>query len=1358
MATIDDFYADSAKALKTPKPAGLRLNPTVADTGAAIGTIPEYLMGSVAKLYAGYVPGYTREERASAIDTANQMEAERFAELQRLLGGGRSSTPLSRGVTDVGRTTASLASGAAAFVPDLASSIASAIPVSTLGEKTTNILPPAVENYLRNITPAAFSQALALPEVKKPGLGERTVGDVFSKISGAAEKYIGEPAIEAGADPMIKELIGQTALAAIPAAGVRAFKAVKGKAGEVRPTEVKAEGEMVKVGEEIPVAAPEVKPAKVSPTAYASTLLHQQKALLQDKLAETTTAQGKRKLNKQIAEIDNSIRELIKQEQAPKYEGAVEELSKFYDDVLLAEAKSQTRKAWADKRANELAKEAGIEEAPISETLPGEAPQTMGVPERVPNYWEALKGEVPKETAPVNELPIDRLNKELKAKEAGYESHEAYLNDLKRQEALSGEGPYGSISYAPVTSSSITLKQVTGKKAPIQGPRMKGVSYEVNIDGQGVKSIAKINFDPGIMTPEKVAEFKAKYKVESPTLQNEMKLVQEEVKVPEADSRFAPQEVSLRDNLFDKTDSYEELRDSLKESLIESNPELAKPERLPELLKELERVPEYQKARLDMEQAQSLLDQHLGVKPGTPEAVIAEVVTKQPLAPESRTFSSVVEDVKTLAKDVISGERGEIGKREMSPEAKASLDRLKRDAERLGRNLSDHLKELKFPEETIKELTGKMPSAGGTRVKSTEDIKRVIDPDNLNADKSYVHTMKNGDKVVVDFTKVSVAKATEIYNTPNVGKSFITNPVYMFQKLGGPWKELYDNYNAARTQEVRNIKAVEAEIVKMRKDYSLEETKQAYVYAVAKRAGGVEWLQNSGIPVPEMVPKRVAELANSLEPKFKDYLDRLNEMRVKNGLKPVEGVKNYITFFSDIRKLGDKLGTDVWVAPDLMGVLKENLQDTSFKFAKSAGKAGKLDIDMDIVQAYHRYAKIAEHHINIQPIVSLGRTYLQDWKFDTRTGAPTTGFWSVEKTAPKAAAGIGEWLNAIGKGSKERLIVSMETAQRIGRAQQNLSGAYVGGNINTFLSQPSSLVLLPAAIGIQNVPRGLGILKPHNMEIAKNLSNVLDIRSFRSELANYAENIVERGKVDGTLKAIRDTVTTPMGLLDQATAAYVWWASYKTGLSRGLLKEKAAIFADDVTTKTQGSGDIGHVSKLQTSVEGSALMMLQTYKVAFGNFLYHEILKNPDKSVASVVNKSVVTFGSLAAINMIYNSLGLKAPTPEPEWKYAESREAGFSELESAGLASVDFLKQTLLGGGDRSGFQSPMLSFPAQLLATPATPEGVQSALINTGALATGIATGLPTMAAKRLLTKEGAARLVTLQPENREGKASPF
>ena len=388
----------------------------------------------------------------------------------------------------------------------------------------------------------------------------------------------------------------------------------------------------------------------------------------------------------------------------------------------------------------------------------------------------------------------------------------------------------------------------------------------------------------------------------------------------------------------------------------------------------------------------------------------------------------------------------------------------------------------------------------------------------------------------------------------------------------------------------------------------------------------------------------------------------------------------------------------------------------------------------------------------------MGKTYLQDWKFDTRTGAPTTGIWSVEKTAPKAAAGIGEWLNTIGKGSKERLIVSRETAQRIGRAQQNLSGAYVGGNINTFLSQPSSLVLLPAAIGIQNVPRGLGILKPHNMEIAKNLSNVLDIRSFRSELANYAENIVERGKVDGTLKAIRDTVTTPMGLLDQATAAYVWWASYKAGLSRGLPKEKAAIFADDVTTKTQGSGDIGHVSKLQTSVEGSALMMLQTYKVAFGNFLYHEILKNPDKSVASVVNKSVVTFGSLAAINMIYNSLGLKAPTPEPEWKYAESREAGFSELESASLASVDFLKQTLLGGGDRAGFQSPMLSFPAQLLATPATPEGVQSALINTGALATGIATGLPTMAAKRLLTKEGASRLVTLQPESREGKASPF
>ena len=831
------------------------------------------------------------------------------------------------------------------------------------------------------------------------------------------------------------------------------------------------------------------------------------------------------------------------------------------------------------------------------------------------------------------------------------------------------------------------------------------------------------------------------------------------MKAPIEDARFTPDEVTLRDNLYDAKESYLDIKESLTESLIETNPELGKASNDVTLMRELEAIPEFQQARLAMENAQRILDEHLGAKPGSVESSVAQVLTEQPKVPESRKIGDTLNDVLTIAKETIKGERGELGNRELSPEAKASWERLKQDAQRLGRSIEDHLKALKFPDRVIMEMTGKVPSAGGTIVKSQADIQKAIDPNNLNADKSYVHTTKTGEKVLVEYPKVDIQTATDLYRTPEVGRGILTNTIYFFDKLGGPWKQLYDNYNAAKTQELRNVKAAEKEIVRLRKQYSNQELRDAYIYSVARRVGGIERLKASGIEVPEMVTKKVADLSHSFDPIFASLFDRLNEMRVRNGLKPVEKVKNYITFFGDVNKISEKLGADAWVMPDLMQAINERVADTSFDFAKKTDRKGAgIDAEMDILKAYHKYVKTAERHINIQPIVSKGKTYLQDWKFDTRTGAPTDGVWSVERTAPKTAEALSQWLNTIGRGSKERLILSKEHASLLGKAQRNLSGAYVGANINTILSQASSLMMLPVAIGIQNVPRGLGILKPKNFELASKLSNVLDMRSFRSEINNYAENVAEMGRTEGTLKAIREGVMVPAGLLDQSMATFSWWASYKTALSSGLTKEKAARFADDVTVKTQGSGDIGHVAPIQTSVEGSALTMLQTYKIAFGNFLYHEILANPKISKVEVIKRSAVAFGSMMAMNMAYNALGLKSPNPEPEWDYKKFTEAGFSTPASVGLAATKFAGETLLGNQGNAGYKSPILDIGGQLLKVPTSPETLPSTLANAATAGVGVATGLPTMALKRLATKEGTARFFTSQPEEREGKITPF
>ena len=158
MGELDNFYSDLSSYVDQPvAKQSMRLNPIVADIGAAVGTIPKYLTESASKLYSSLVPGYSLEERQAAIATANAMEGARFKELRDKLSGR--NTPGSRLVRDVGRTAGSLATGAVGFVPDLGAAISTTIPVTSFGEKGFDILPSSIEKYLRSIPNAPVSQA-----------------------------------------------------------------------------------------------------------------------------------------------------------------------------------------------------------------------------------------------------------------------------------------------------------------------------------------------------------------------------------------------------------------------------------------------------------------------------------------------------------------------------------------------------------------------------------------------------------------------------------------------------------------------------------------------------------------------------------------------------------------------------------------------------------------------------------------------------------------------------------------------------------------------------------------------------------------------------------------------------------------------------------------------------------------------------------------------------------------------------------------------------------------------------------------------------------------------------------------------
>lgn len=1304
---------------------------------AAAAALPEWLGASAAKLYAAYDPSLpTEQARQGQIDFLNQQPNQTYQSVMDKLVG-KQTQPALGGGQDVLRTAATLGVGAGAFAGDATEGFLTKLNPALFGQKALGTLKPEEEAYLRAVPNSPFGQAFSIPTTDKPGVAEKATLDVFGKMTELGEKYVGKPVAELSGDEKLGQFATTMALVAAPHGVTRVGGRVIGKVGD-RLSKGKTEAEVLKAspGEEMVSTVP-ADEAPVDP----SLVLADQKALLQETLASTKGAQAKRQLSNKIKDLDRQIAELdptsqeaiLKQTETLRTATAPPEKPIYSPEQVAAERATLTE-GFRERLRVEAAQYASSPE-----------PQTLGAaPEKV-NYWEALKGELPKET-PI-ESPIERtselqqLHDEYVAKEAGFGSHAEYLQELSNQERLSGGGAHGSIKLQPITSETMTLKQLS--EPDMKLPRMKGVSYEVNIDPSGTRSLAAVNFDPSVISAEQVAGFKEKFGQKAQA--TEAGQAEGSAAV---DSRFGGNEVKLRDTLAEHEEALFDAKDSVKERILAENPEWANPENAPRLMEAVNNDPAVVEHSSQAQAARMALDEHLGVKPGSPESEVAALLAKQPVVPEGRGLAPILGDIKTLALDPLFGERGAVGEVKLSPKAEAAYERLKADAEKLGRSIEDHLKALDMPDEVIRNLTGKAPSMGGRKV--DEEFIKNIDPDNVNAEKGVIHTTKAGEKVWIAAPKVSVQELNGAFNTRDMKRgvsSMLKTPVYGFEYLGGVWQDLFHNYNKANTAKIRNIKAMEDYLGEFKKDLTHKQDQLVYQIAVARRGGGIERLTKSGVEIPKEVPKRLMDKAVELESHYKGLFDRLNEMRVNNGMKPVEGVKNYITFFGDSTLASEAAGFDVWGSPDMFEMVNKAINDTSFRFAKKATR-GNIDPDMTATQALRIYNRTAEHHINIQPVVSKAKALLGGWSIDPQTGAKIVGGgWRVEQTAPGAAAFLNNWVKTISRGRRAPAFdfISQDMARKMGEYQSNLSGSMVAGNVNTVATQFSSLATVPAMVGATGVVKGLGIMNPRNMKIAESLSKVLDARSLDAEIKGLSARMDAEGPVKGGLRYAKDKLMIPASLLDHGMSYYTWWAGFKEAQGKGMSLEKAARRADEVVLKTQGSGDIGHIAPIQTTTEGAFVTMLSTYKIAFGNFVWHEMLKNPDRPTFAKLKTAIITGATMTALNEVYKAMGMATPGPDPVRAYNDARDKGFDPFLSGAEAAKHFIGETVAGSQER-GISLPATSVVNSLIMASGGPEALPGEALNAAGVVAG-AMGVPGITAiKRAIKGEDlTSKLVT-------------
>ncbi len=638
------------------------------------------------------------------------------------------------------------------------------------------------------------------------------------------------------------------------------------------------------------------------------------------------------------------------------------------------------------------------------------------------------------------------------------------------------------------------------------------------------------------------------------------------------------------------------------------------------------------------------------------------------LIPEAQRIQDAA--MQTLRKRLLktmSDQRGAITLEKLTPAERATISRMIKEASVAGIEVRKYLQKQGIERREAKSIA--------KLAKEMEEIQ-IKNPLKLEEGEARVNVSRKANPAIaVGEGMLKELKALERTTTPGIIKGFTTAP-QKFAKLGGSIKGLHTKYKVANKARFEDTKIVEGQLKDLSKEFSNKKLRQeAGGKGLARTPNGRDAMEKMGVPVKEG-PIKYDALLERLEPMFESLYDRVNEMRVAIGKKPLAKMDNYLPFFAQEHYF-DTLNTlfkgkkEAPGKPNMVLDAAEAIQHrhkpgtveaTNFAHIKRGKLREGTHLELDPLQLYAKYSNTALNHIHMSPINAFVKELVTKPLKDPETGKN----YQLSNSNREVADFLGQWSNSI--AGVENINAPRFLSKAAQKVSNNLTAATLYYSVRTMLVQPTALLPTATEFGYGSTTKGLMRTIKRSEKDPIHLSNELSPRVFDVFLNDVALAFGGTKIQKAKIKA-KDWGIAGMKALDYVAAEATWRTAFSTAKGKGMKQREAATFADEAVVRTQGSGARGDLSPVQMSALGKAVTLWQTFTINNANFLAKNVLgiKNPElkpKESAGRVMRYVL--GSAMISTLFEDGLGIQSPQPAPIKEIVKGLERGDSEAAIA--------------------------------------------------------------------------------------------
>jgi len=564
------------------------------------------------------------------------------------------------------------------------------------------------------------------------------------------------------------------------------------------------------------------------------------------------------------------------------------------------------------------------------------------------------------------------------------------------------------------------------------------------------------------------------------------------------------------------------------------------------------------------------------------------------------------------------------------------------------------------------------------------------------------------------------------------GKSFMgraknwtermTTPMVWASKVHPLWEKLYEYWHIKDKAYLKDYSNIKKNVIggwkKKLKADQLDikaSSDRIATYMIGEQKGGDDILRSMGRRkiYREQLKPIEWEIVSEARVAYDKFFERINRVRELAGKKPIKYVDNYFTFMRNIEMLGDMGMGLLDDATALNGVLSA----TPLKWANPRKGLGG-PVKLDFFGVFERYSRDSIQHIHVSPVIARGKAFLEDFEIPSGTmkkdGTHGQTTWRFADDKPQTAQNMKEWLNAIGgKGDLSKIPDHAYLQRGAALLNRNIAAAVLSANVRSAMIQFTALRGAITEAGYLHTIKGSAQnLNKTKRAFAMQHSKVLFGRDMDIHVADIV-NRTTKGKLSNLHRTAAEWGMKPLQFFDMETARASWLSVYDYYTTRKLGAKishaDAVKLADNTVLRTQASGKLGDVAKMQRGVGGRLISMFQTFTTAEWNWIMRDVvgIKNPEANLGRSMVRTLRFLTASMGVNMLFEDLlNMPSPFPAPEIAVREGIKEGKGAKEIAGGVTMELLEQLPVVGSPikysqkwRSNIPAPAVQLGADLI-----------------------------------------------------------